>query len=101
MYEGCRADIRMNRMVLKEGRFDEKVHRCSIITYKPEEESIYLIAEDTDITDFSLDGNYECRIGTSEGEMACMGAVVERYWNKSGRILKFKIKNGFYKNLVN
>ena len=101
MYEGCLADIRMSRMVLKEGRFDAKVHHCSIITYRPEEECIYLIAEDTDITEFSLDGNYECRISQSEGETACIGAIRERYWNKSGRVLKFQIKNGFYKNLVN
>ena len=101
MYEGCRADIRMSRMVLKEGRFDAKVHHCSIITYRPEEECIYLIAEDTDITEVSLDGNYECRISQSEGETACIGAIRERYWNKSGRVLKFQIKNGFYKNLVN
>ena len=101
MYEECRADIRMNCMVLKEGRFDEKVHHCRIITYIPEEECIYLVAEDTDITEFSLDGNYECRIDTQEGEMACIGAIRERYWNKSGRVLKFQIKNGFCKNLVN
>ena len=88
MYEGCQADIRMNRMVLKEGRFDEKVHHCHIITYKPEEECIYLVAEDTEVTEFSLDGNYECRIKLSEG-------------NKAGKGLKFQIKNGFYKNLVN
>ena len=101
MYEGCQADIRMNRMVLKEGRFDEKVHHCRIITYKPEEECIYLVAEDTEVTEFSLDGNYECRIKLSEGDTACIGSIVERYWNKAGRVLKFRIKNGFYKNLVN
>ena len=101
MYEGSRADIRMNRMVLKEGRFDEKVHHCHIITYKPEEECIYLVAEDTEVTEFSLDGNYECRIKVSEGDTACIGTIIERYWNKAGRVLKFRIKNGFYKNLVN
>ncbi len=88
-------------MVLKEGRFDAKVHHCTIITYRPEEECIYLIAEDADITEFSLDGNYECRISEAQGETACIGAVRERYWNKAGRVLKFQIKNGFYKNLVN
>lgn len=101
MYEGCRADIRMNRMILKEGRFDEKIHHCNIITYKPEEESIYLVAEDTEVTEFSLDGNYECRIHTEEGGTVCIGSIIERYWNKAGRVLKFRIKNGFYKNLVN
>ncbi len=101
MYEGCRADIRMNRMILKEGRFDEKVHRCNIITYKPEEECIYLVAEDTEVTEFSLDGNYECRIHTEKGNTVCIGSILERYWNKAGRVLKFQIKNGFYKNLVN
>ena len=27
--------------------------------------------------------------------------ILERYWNKSGNVIKFRIQNGFYKNLVN
>ncbi len=72
-----------------------------IITYKPEEECIYLVAEDTEVTEFSLDGNYECRIHTAEDDTVCMGSIMERYWNKAGKGLKFQIRNGFYKNLVN
>ena len=101
IYEACSAKIRMYRMVLKEGRFDENVHHCSVISYKPEEECLYLIAEDTELTEFSQDGKYECRIKAPDGEETCMGVITDRYWNKSGRILKFRIKNGFYKNLVN
>lgn len=101
MYKECSAKVRMYCMILKEGRFDEKIHHCRVISYKPEEECIYLIAEDTELTEFSLDGNYECRIKVPDGEDTCMGVIKERYWNKAGRILKFQIKNGFYKNLVN
>ena len=58
MYEECSADIRMTRMILKEGFFDKATYHCSI-------------------------------------------TIRERYWNKVGRIVKFQIRNGFYKNLVN
>lgn len=101
MYEKCQAAIRMERMVLKEGYFDEKVHDCRIITYNPEEECIYLLAEDSELPAFSLDGIYECRIETKEGTIGCKGNITERYWNKLGKVMKYQIKNGFYKNLVN
>ena len=50
MYKECSAKVRMYCMILKEGRFDEKVHHCRVISYKPEEECIYLIAEDTELS---------------------------------------------------
>lgn len=101
MYEECSADIRMTRMILKEGFFDKATYHCSIITYNPEEECIYLLSDETQLPVFSLDGIYECRIDTPKGVIGCSGTIRERYWNKVGRIIKFQIQNGFYKNLVN
>ncbi|MGF0031965.1 hypothetical protein ACQRBN_03210 [Bariatricus sp. SGI.154] len=101
MYEECQVTLRMERMILKDGYFDEKIHHCKIITYHPEEESIYLLSEDTELPAFSLDGIYECRIETKDGTIGCKGCIRERYWNKRGKVMKYQIKNGFYKNLVN
>ena len=101
MYEECSADIRMTRMILKEGFFDKATYHCSIITYNPEEECIYLLSDETQLPVFSLDGIYECRIDTPKGVIGCSGTIRERYWNKVGIIVKFQIRNGFYKNLVN
>ena len=101
MYEKCPAELRMSRMVLKDGYFDETSHSCKIITYNPDEECIYFLSEETELPIFSLDGIYECHIETSNGNIGCNGFIEERYWNKSGKILKFQIRNGFYKKLVN
>ena len=32
---------------------------------------------------------------------SCKGILKERYWNKAGRVMKFKIQNGFYKKVLN
>lgn len=101
MYEECQAEVRMQRMILKDGYYDETTYYCSVITYNPEEEDIYLLSGEAKLPVFSLDGIYECRIHTQEGEVSCVGVIEERYWNKLGNIIRVHIKNGFYKNLVN
>ena len=87
MYEECSARLRMVRVILKDGYLDEVSHPCSVIKYRPEEECIYLLT-DNKLSSFSL-------------TLACTGMLLERYWNKSGNVIKFRIQNGFYKNLVN
>lgn len=100
MYEKCSASLRMVRMILKDGYLDEASYPCTVITYDPEEECIYLFTE-TELSTFSLDGIYECRFDGPAGERACTGMLLERYWNRFGNVIKFRIQNGFYKNLVN
>ena len=100
MYEECSARLRMVRVILKDGYLDEVSHPCSVIKYRPEEECIYLLTENK-LSSFSLDGIYECQIDTGKGTLACTGMLLERYWNKSGNVIKFRIQNRFYKNLVN
>ena len=100
MYEGCAASLRMLRMILENGSFDEMTHECHVLTYNPQEECIYLLAEKTDLPVFSLDGIYECTFRTKE-EMKCKGMIRERYWNKQGKVIKFQIQNGFYKKVLN
>ncbi|MBM6971921.1 hypothetical protein H6A17_12855 [Mordavella massiliensis] len=100
MYEKCKARLKMVRVILKDGYLDEASYSCQVIRYQKEEESIYLLTE-TDLPAFSLDGIYECRIDTPDGTVACTGMILERYWNELGNVIKFRIQNGFYKNLVN
>lgn len=101
MYEECPADLRMTRVVLQEGQFDKSAHHCKVIRYNPEEESIYLMVGKSDITEFSLDGIYECTISCEDGPKWCTGVIRERYWSKIGKVLVFRIQNGFYKNNLN
>ncbi|MGN1165925.1 MAG: hypothetical protein ACI4S2_05850 [Lachnospiraceae bacterium] len=101
MYEGCSASLRMLRMILENGSFDETTHECHVITYNPENECIYLLAEKEDLTIFSLDGIYECILRTEKEKILCKGMIRERYYNKLGKVIVMRVRNGFYKNTVN
>ena len=101
MYEGCAAQLRMERGVLQETFLDETVYQCKVIAYDEEGETLYLAAEDANLTSFSLDGIYECGIDDEKESLICKGLVKERYWNKAGKVLRFKIQNGFYKKVLN
>ncbi len=100
MYEKCPASLKMKRVILQNGYFDESVYHCEIITYNPEEESIYLLTGKYELPLFSLDGVYECVLEAEE-ELRCEGVIRERYLNKLGNVVVFYVRNGFYKNLVN
>ncbi|QDW73738.1 hypothetical protein FND36_06635 [Lachnospiraceae bacterium KGMB03038] len=100
MYEDCPAKLKMERMILKDGFFDETVHHCKVISYHPEREMVYLLTGKTELPVFSLDALYTCIIETEEEAICCEGQIRERYWSKLGRVIVFHIQNGFYKNLV-
>lgn len=101
MYKDCPAKLVMKRMILSDGFFDETVYSCKILTYNPEEERIYLLTGKTELPVFSLDAIYECSIHDKDEIVKCTGTIVERYYNKLGKVIVFHIRNGFYKNLVN
>ena len=96
MYEECPALLQMTRTFLEDGEKDEIIHHCKVIRYDPEEENIYLIAGKSDITSFLLDGVYRCTINSEKKEIWCQGVIRERYCNKVGKVLVFRVQNGFY-----
>ena len=79
-YGGCTAKLRMDRVILEDSFFDETEYLCKIIAY---------------------DEIYECSIEDPKDPVVCKGILKERYWNKAGRVMKFKIQNGFYKKVLN
>lgn len=101
MYERCPASLKMTRLILQDGYYDENTYDCQVITYNSEKESIYLLAGENELPVFSLDGLYECVMVTEQEEVKCIGVIKERYKNKMGGVIEFYIQNGFYKNLVN
>ena len=92
-YGGCTAKLRMDRVILEDSFFDETEYLCKIIAYDEEEETLYLVSEETEL--------YECSIEDPKDPVVCKGILKERYWNKAGRVMKFKIQNGFYKKVLN
>ena len=101
MYEECPALLQMTRTFLEDGEKDEIIHHCKVIRYDSEEENIYLIAGKSDITSFLLDGVYRCTISSEKKEIWCQGIIRERYCNKVGKVLVFRVQNGFYEKNIN
>ena len=101
MYEECKADLSMVRVILGDGCYDGLVHACSVIRYIPEKECIYLLVGETKLSEFSLDALYECSIHNENEILKCQGFLTERYSSKQGKVVVFRIQNGFYKNPVN
>ena len=93
MYEECPALLQMTRTFLEDGEKDEIIHHCK--------ENIYLIAGKSDITSFLLDGVYRCTINSEKKEIWCQGVIRERYCNKVGKVLVFRVQNGFYEKNIN
>ena len=101
MYEECPAELRMTRMFLENGQMDESVHHCKVIRYDPQKECIYLLSGKSERPSFSLDGIYECAVTSGEDVYKCSGIVRERYWSRAGKVVVFRVQNGFYKNNLN
>ena len=97
MYEECAAELSMERSIIKDGYFDKEIHYLKVIRYDPELETLYLIAGKSELVDFSLDAIYRCSISYEGKHVICKGTIKERYWSKAGKVLLFRIQNGFYK----
>jgi len=97
MKQGNRVELKMKKMLCTPESIDEKKHLCKVLRYDVKEECIYLMLGNDLLTDISLDALYECEVEGSEGKMHCSGVVKDRYYNEFGKIIKFEIKNGFYK----
>lgn len=100
-FQGTTVKLKMIRVILDGEEYLDTTHTCKVITYKKEEGCIYLLTGKTEVTEFSLDGIYECILLEGEEEVRCTGMIRERYWNKLGKVLVFQIEKGFYKNPVN
>ena len=60
---------------------------------------MYMTVEEGELTDLSLDAEYDCSIRPEE--VSCQGSVKERYFDREGSRLIFSVENGFYKNNIN
>ena len=96
MYEGCAADLKMEKVISMDAVFDEEIHCCKIYNYDAEEDYILLLLEEDNIAAISLDAKYDCTIGTKAELLSCSGTVKERYQCEKGNMLVFQIENGFY-----
>lgn len=101
MYEGYPVELCMTQNILKGDELDQRMHYCKVIEYDEDAEVITLLLRGEGVTVISLDAIYSCKIMDGERYTKCEGRIMERYLNKQGHMLVFKIENGFYKNSVN
>ena len=91
MYEECPAKLKIERVILKDGFFDETIHICKVINCDPEKETIWLLTGKTELPVFSLDALYTCSLEQEEESVSCggrerklpgtdPGAVLEQAW---------------------
>lgn len=98
MRSGNKAELNMRKPLCKGVDMDQKTYLCSILRYDLAKECIYLVLENDSLKEISLDAIYECMIKETEKEtIMCTGRVIERFHEEKGKIIKFKIENGFYK----
>lgn len=99
MYEGDTAVLKMLRIFLEGELMDETEYLCRITKYDTDREYMTMTLLEGDLTQISLDAEYDCRIQPED--ICCQGTVVERFFDREGGRLIFSVENGFYKNNLN
>ena len=97
MKKGDYAELKMKKALCQAIEFDNRVHECALQKYDEQKECLYLVLENSELPEISLDAVYECKIYAEGSISSCTGRVKERYCGEEGKILQFEIENGFYK----
>ena len=95
-----RVEIKMNKQLCNGTTLDETVYFCELLKYDGKKESLYLEVNSAGLTAFSLDAIYDCKLQAGTEVLECTGRIKERYCQRDKKVLKFEIKNGFYKNSI-
>lgn len=96
MYEGNKAWLSMEKILLTGGSIDQTVLKCIIIACDDAEEQFIMELEGEELLNVSLDAIYKCTIETEGRCIYCDGMVKERYRSEKGNLLVYQIENGFY-----
>ena len=97
MNRGECVELKMEKILCLNGVKEDMVHACTVLRYDENQECIYLLLQGGELTELSLDAIYTCKILGEDMQTECDGRIQARYCSEAGKILEFKIKNGFYK----
>ena len=100
MKKNEKAVLSMKKTLLSGMLFNESAYSCTVWKYHPASECIYLVLEDAQLTEVSLDAIYDVCVEADGVEERCEGRIKERYRAEAGNMLKFQVENGFYKNTI-
>ena len=100
MREKKQAMLVMKKMLRAGKKVDRNAYVCSVHSYQEQTESLYLLLEEGELTDVSLDAVYECKIREQSCEIQATGRIKERYRSEQGPMMEMRVENGFYKNRI-
>lgn len=95
-----KVEITMEKELCTSAKLDEQTYSCELLRYDSRRECLYLEVTSEDLTVFSLDAIYHCKLQSGTEVLACTGRIKERYVQKGRKTIKFEIENGFYKNNI-
>lgn len=94
------VEIKMKKVLCTGDKLDEHTFVCELLRYDSKRESLYLEVSTSDLTAFSLDAIYECKLQSGFSVLECTGRIKERYCQGNKNVIKLEIENGFYKNNI-
>ena len=94
------VEIKMKKALCAGAKLDEHTFVCDLLRYDSKRESLYLEVGMSDLTMFSLDAIYECKLQSGSSVLECTGRIKERYCQGNKKVIKFVIENGFFKNNI-
>ena len=92
-----KVEIKMKKALCKSEKLDEQSYSCELLRYDSKKECLYFELGSADLTAFSLDAIYDCKLQSGTSVLECTGRIKERYCQKDKKTIKFEIENGFYK----
>lgn len=100
MRPGNIVELKMHTAICQGIEHDDHDYVCELLSYDAMEETLSLILKEDTLTNLSLDAIYECRIKGIDEQLLCTGRITQRYCGAEGKIVRFQIVNGFYKNSI-
>lgn len=94
------VELKMKKALCTGAKIDEHTFVCELLRYDSKRENLYFEVETSDLTMFSLDAIYECKLQSGVSILECTGRIKERYCQGNKKVIKFEIENGFYKNNI-
>ena len=97
MRRGDLAELKVKKILLSGYLQDNMIYTCKVLNFSEKEECLYLLLEDCELEELSLDCIYECKVKSKDCITSFTGRIKERYMGYEGKKIKIQVENGFYK----
>ena len=97
MKKGDRVELKMQKVLCAGTAQDDNIYIGHVFQYDEPCECIYIVLQSGELADVSQDAIYNCKIHSEKEQINCIGRIRDRHNGEAGKMLRFEIKNGFYK----